>query len=85
MSSPPDATVGVEPEGDESAPEPTPFPVRVDIRSIALTGLFVLAVFYTLFVARAFLVPLIVGLLAVVPLQPAGAAAPRRARIPRSR
>lgn len=44
-------------------PTPTPFPVRVDIRSVALTGLFILAVFYTLHLARAFLVPLMVGLL----------------------
>jgi predicted PurR-regulated permease PerM len=47
----------------DAAPTPTPFPVRVDIRSIALTGLFVLAVFYTLYLTRAFLVPLMVGLL----------------------
>ena len=81
MSSPPDATVGVEPEGDESAPEPTPFPVRVDIRSIALTGLFVLAVFYTLFVARAFLVPLIVAVLLSLLFSPVVRRL-RKARIP---
>jgi predicted PurR-regulated permease PerM len=57
-----DGTVGVEP-GDEPAPTPTPFPVRVDVRSIALTGIFVLGVFYTLYVARAFLIPLVVGML----------------------
>lgn len=63
MSSPPDARVGVGAEADDAAPTPTPFPVRVDIRSVTLTGLFVLAVFYTLYFTRAFLVPLIVGLL----------------------
>lgn len=62
MSGSLDAPVGVE-AGKDEAPTPTPFPVRVDIRSIALTGLFVLAAFYTLYFARAFLVPLTVGLL----------------------
>ena len=57
-----DAPVGVE-AGKDEAPTPTPFPVRVDFRSVALKGLFVLAVLYTLYLARAFLIPLTVGLL----------------------
>lgn len=68
--------------GDE-APTPTPFPVRVDIRSVALTGIFVLAVFYTLYVARAFLVPLMVGLLLSFLFNPLVRRL-RRARIPTS-
>ena len=40
--------------GDEERPLPVPFPVRVDVRSVALTGLFVLAVFYTLYLGRSF-------------------------------
>ena len=44
MSSPPDPTIGVD-GGDDPAPTPIAFPVRVDIRSVALTGLFVLAAF----------------------------------------
>jgi hypothetical protein len=48
--------------GDEE-PHPIPFPVRVDIRSVALTGLFVLAVFYRLDLGRSFFVPLVLALL----------------------
>jgi predicted PurR-regulated permease PerM len=62
---------------------PTPFPVRVDIRSVALTGLFVLAVFYTLYVARAFLIPLMVGLLLSFLFSPLVRRL-RRARVPTS-
>jgi predicted PurR-regulated permease PerM len=47
----------------EETPTPTPFPARVDVRAFALTGLFLLALLYTLSVARAFVVPLIVALL----------------------
>jgi len=79
MSSP--GPVGVVAAEDEPAPTPTPLPVRVDIRSIALTGLFVLAVFYTLYVARAFLVPLVVGLLLSFLFNPLVRRL-RRARIP---
>src|SRR5262245_25887120 len=82
MSSPPDARVGVDAEAD-AAPTPTPFPVRVDIRSVALTGLFVLAVFYTLFLARTFLVPLMVGLLLSFLFSPLVRRL-RRARVPES-
>jgi predicted PurR-regulated permease PerM len=78
----PDAPAGVDERRDE-APAPTPFPVRVDIRSVALTGLFVLAVFYTLYVARAFLVPLMVGLLLSFLFSPLVRRL-RRARIPDS-
>ena len=36
---------------------------RVEVRSLAITGLFVLAAFYTLYFARAFLLPIVVALL----------------------
>ena len=49
-------------EGEER-PTAVPFPVRVDIRSVALTGLFMLAVFYTLYFGRSFIVPLVLALL----------------------
>lgn len=35
----------------------------LDVRSVALTGLFVLAVFYTLYFARAFLLPMVLAVL----------------------
>src|SRR5262245_11882857 len=44
-------------------PKPVPFPVPVDIRSVSLTGLFVLAVLYTLYFARPFLIPIVFALL----------------------
>ena len=77
-----DGKVGVE-SGDEPAPTPTPFPVRVDVRSIALTGIFALGVFYTLYVARAFLVPLVVGMLLSFLFNPLVRRL-KRARIPTS-
>ena len=36
---------------------------RVEVRSVAITGLFILAVLYTLFFARAFLLPIILAVL----------------------
>lgn len=42
----------------------------LDVRSVALTGLFVLAVFYTLFLARSFLLPLVLALLLNLLLSP---------------
>jgi predicted PurR-regulated permease PerM len=36
---------------------------RVDIRSLAITGLFVLALFYTLYFARAFFLPIVLAVL----------------------
>jgi predicted PurR-regulated permease PerM len=47
---------------DES-PQPVPFPVPLDVRSVALTGIFLLAVIYTLYFARSFIIPLVVVLL----------------------
>lgn len=82
MSGSIDERVGVDAETDQ-APTPTPFPVRVDIRSVALTGLFVLAVFYTLYVARSFLIPLMVGVLLSFLFNPLVRRL-RRARIPAS-
>lgn len=49
--------------GGDERPTPTAFPVHVDVRSVAHTGLFVLAVFYTLYFARSLLVPLVLALL----------------------
>jgi predicted PurR-regulated permease PerM len=81
MSVAADASVGVEVSGEEPAPAPTPLPVHLDIRSLALTGLFVLAAFYTLYVARAFLVPLVVALLLSFLFSPLVRRL-RRARVP---
>ncbi len=81
MTGSPDAPVGV--DAQDEAPTPTPFPVRVDIHSVALTGLFVLAAFYTLYVARAFLVPLMVGLLLSFLFSPLVRRL-KRARVPES-
>ncbi|HUR95954.1 MAG TPA: AI-2E family transporter [Gemmatimonadales bacterium] len=36
---------------------------RVEVRSIAITGLFILAVFYTLYFARAFFLPIVLAVL----------------------
>ena len=36
---------------------------RVEVRSVAITGLFILAVLYTLFFARAFLLPIVLAVL----------------------
>jgi predicted PurR-regulated permease PerM len=65
----------------EAADRPIPFPVRVDIRSISLTGLFVLAVLYTLYFARDFLVPVVFALLLSHLLSPLVKGL-RRARVP---
>jgi predicted PurR-regulated permease PerM len=54
---------GGEPGSAEPTPIPIAFPVRIDVRTLSLTGLFVLALFYTLYLARTFVVPLIVALL----------------------
>lgn len=44
---------------------------RVNVRSFMLTGLFVLAVFYTIYFARAFLLPIILALLLSYLFRPA--------------
>jgi predicted PurR-regulated permease PerM len=55
----------------ESEPrKPTPFPVPLDIRSVSLTGLFILAMLYTLYFARAFLIPIVFALLLSQLLKP---------------
>ena len=54
---------------------------RVEVRSIAITGLFVLAVFYTLFFARAFLFPIVLAVLLDFLLSPIIRTL-KRARIP---
>lgn len=68
-------------EGSESVETPvsTPTPElhgpprrysRFDLRPIALPGLFLLAVFYTLFLARAFVLPIVLALLVSLLLRP---------------
>src|SRR6476661_5551676 len=61
-----DDSIQVAPVG-QSAVEEEPAPRRgrkpTDIKSVALTGLFVLATFYTLYFMRAMLLPLVLALL----------------------
>ncbi|MEY2526507.1 MAG: hypothetical protein QOE73_1278 [Verrucomicrobiota bacterium] len=54
---------------------------KFDIRSIALTGLFILAIFYTMYFMRAVLLPLVLALLLSYLLRPIVRAL-RRLRIP---
>jgi predicted PurR-regulated permease PerM len=54
---------------------------RMEVRSIAITGLFVLAVFYTLYFARAFFLPIVLAILLDFLLSPIIRAL-KRARIP---
>jgi predicted PurR-regulated permease PerM len=54
---------------------------RVEVRSIAITGLFVLAVLYTLYFARAFLLPIVLAVLLDFLLSPLIRAL-KRVRIP---
>src|SRR5690242_11565958 len=54
---------------------------RVEVRSIGITGLFVLAVLYTLFFARAFLLPIVLAILLDFLLSPVIRIL-KRARIP---
>ncbi|HET7470449.1 MAG TPA: AI-2E family transporter [Gemmatimonadales bacterium] len=54
---------------------------RIEVRSIAVTGLLVLAIFYTLFFARAFLLPIVLAVLLDFLLSPLVRTL-KRARIP---
>ena len=63
------------PEAGEALPD------RLEIRSIAITGLFVLAVLYTLYFARAFLLPIVLAVLLDFLLSPLIRAL-KRLRIP---
>lgn len=54
---------------------------RIEIRSIAITGLFVLAMLYTLYFARAFLLPITIALLLDLLLSPVIRAL-KRVRVP---
>jgi predicted PurR-regulated permease PerM len=54
---------------------------RTEVRSVAITGLFVLAVLYTLFFARAFLLPIVLAVLLDFLLSPVIRAL-KRVRIP---
>ena len=53
-----------------------------DVRSLALTGLFVLAVFYTLYVARSFLLPVVLALLLSFVLTPVVRFLKQRLKVP---
>lgn len=64
-----------------SAPEETGLSGTVDIRSVTLTGLFVLALFYTLYLASEFVLPVILALLLNFLLRPAVRVL-RKARVP---
>ena len=72
---------GLEVPEEPEPPKPVPLPVPLDIRSISLTGLFFLAVLYTLYFARAFLIPVVFALLLSHLLSPLVRTL-RRARIP---
>lgn len=54
---------------------------RLEVRSVAITGLFVLAILYTLFLARAFLLPIVLAVLFDFLLSPVIRAL-KRVRIP---
>jgi predicted PurR-regulated permease PerM len=54
---------------------------RMEVRSVAITGLFVLALFYTLYFARAFVLPIVFAILLDFLLSPIVRAL-KRARIP---
>jgi predicted PurR-regulated permease PerM len=83
----PDVEVRPTPPNPETGTEPDIGKVgsalreRVEITSIAITGLFVLAFFYTLYFARAFFVPLILALMLDFLLSPIVRAL-KRVRIP---
>jgi predicted PurR-regulated permease PerM len=77
----PDEAPEVSPPGGPEKPTPSALPIPLDIRSIALTGLFVLAVLYTSYFARSFIVPVIVALLLEFLLSPLVRRL-RRARVP---
>jgi len=48
---------------DETDHAVVPSPVRADVRSVALTGLFLLALLYTMYLARSFLLPVATAVL----------------------
>jgi predicted PurR-regulated permease PerM len=68
---------------DKPGGEPAPprSPARVDVHSFMLTGLFLLALLYTLYAARVFIVPLIVAVLLSLLFKPSVRRL-RRAHIP---
>jgi predicted PurR-regulated permease PerM len=77
---PPSPVIGTEPDIGKVG---TALRDRVEITSIAITGLFVLAFFYTLYFARAFFVPVILALMLDFLLSPIVRAL-KRLRIPES-
>ncbi len=83
----PDVPVAAAPEAGGAIEEPDLRKLgealrdRVEVRSIAITGLFVLAVLYTLYFARAFLLPIVLAVLLNFLLSPIIRAL-RRVRVP---
>jgi predicted PurR-regulated permease PerM len=77
-SAPPSPATGAEPDLGKVR---TALRDRVEITSLAITGLFVLAFFYTLYFARAFFVPLILAIMLDFLLSPIVRAL-KRLRIP---
>lgn len=77
-SAPPSPATGTEPDLGKVR---TALRDRVEITSLAITGLFVLAFFYTLYFARAFFVPLILAIMLDFLLSPIVRAL-KRLRIP---
>ena len=77
-----------EPQEEEQPPRPNIQRLRemmqspFGIRSLALTGLFVLAAFYTLFLARSFILPIVLALLLSFLLSPVVRGLKNRLRIP---
>jgi predicted PurR-regulated permease PerM len=77
------------PEGGQGQPVGTPdigktgeaLRDRIEIRSLAITGLFILAAFYTLYFGRAFFLPIVLALLLDFLLSPLIRAL-KRARVP---
>src|SRR5215831_15239235 len=74
VSHSPDDSLSARPE--DAAPQPLPTRLQelmrrpFDIRSLALTGLFVLAIFYTIYFMRSILLPLVLALLLSYLLRP---------------
>lgn len=77
-ATPPSPVTGTEPDIGKVG---TALRERVEITSIAITGLFVLALFYTLYFARAFFVPLIFAVMLDFLLSPLVRAL-KRVRVP---
>jgi predicted PurR-regulated permease PerM len=83
---PADGPLQPERPGADDESNPQPFDLRalgtLDVRSTMVTGLFVLAALYTLYVARAVLMPIAVATLLAILLAPVVNGISRRLRLP---